>query len=256
MDSPGQAIPISVTELSRNRLLEPPAPELAASAIHIWRFPLTISDIPLDRFNELLSEDELARAARFRFEKDTRRFAVARAAVRSILGGYTRRRARDLLFHYSQFGKPALSDVDEIRFSVSHSGDFAMLAVALGHEAGVDMEAIRADIDTDTLAERFFSEQERSTIRGLADRFRVPAFFRCWTCKEAFLKGQGLGLSRSLASFDVEVRPDRPARLLATRPDPEEATRWSLHDVPAEENHAAAVAWEGSVSEIKTFRYI
>jgi 4'-phosphopantetheinyl transferase len=256
MDSRGQEIQISIAELSRKNLLEPSAPGLAASSIHIWQFPLTISDILLDRFKFLLSEDEHARAARFHFEKDTRRFTVARAVVRSILGGYTRRPSRDLRFDYAHYGKPALPNVNaDLRFSVSHSGDFAMLAVALGREVGVDLEAIRLDVETDTLAERFFSERERTTIRGLPLHERVRAFFRCWTCKEAFLKGQGLGLSRSLESFDVEVRPHYPARLLATRPDPVEAEQWSLHDIPTEENYAAAVAWEGEIAEIRVLRY-
>jgi 4'-phosphopantetheinyl transferase len=256
MDSRGQDVQISVTELRQRRLLEPPAPELAASSIHIWQFPLAISDDSLEGFNALLSEDEGARAARFHFEKDTRRFTVARAAVRSILGSYTRRRAGDLRFDYAHYGKPALSNVDaDLRFSVSHSGEFGMLAVALGREVGVDLEAIRLDVETDTLAQRFFSELERTAIRGLPLHERVRAFFRCWTCKEAFLKGQGLGLSRSLESFDVEVRPDYRARLLATRPDPEEAARWSLHDIPVEENYAAAVAWEGAIAEIKILRH-
>jgi 4'-phosphopantetheinyl transferase len=255
MDSRGQDIQISIKELSRSRLLETTAPELAASSIHVWQFPLQISNPPLDSFKILLSEDECARAGRFRFEKDARRFTITRAAVRSILGGYTRRRGQDLYFGYSHHGKPALADASrDIRFSVSHSGDLAMLAVALGYEVGVDLEAIRGDVETQTLADRFFSARERISLRELSGKKRVQGFFRCWTCKEAFLKGQGLGLSRSLESFDVEVSPDRPARLLATRPDPEEAKRWSLHEVPTEENYAAAVAWEGSIAEIKTLR--
>jgi 4'-phosphopantetheinyl transferase len=255
MDAREQDIQIAVTELSRDRLLEPSVPKLAASSIHIWQFPLTISRIPLDAYATLLSEDESARAARFRFEKDVRRFTVTRAGVRSILGGYTRRRGQELRFDYSSYGKPALADpMTDIRFNVSHSGDLAMLAMALGCEVGVDLEEIRENVEIDTLAERFFSERERTTLRGLPYRERVRAFFRCWTCKEAFLKGQGLGLSRNLESFDVEVCPDRPARLLATRPDAEQAMQWSLHDVSTEENCAAAVAWAGSITEIKTLR--
>lgn len=250
-----QDVEIAITEMSRETLLEPLVPKLVASSIHIWQFPLTISNIPLSECAALLSEDERSRAARFHFEKDARRFTVTRAAVRSILGGSTRSSGHELRFDYSHYGKPRLVNATtDIRFSVSHSGDWAMLAVALGHEVGVDLELMRANVETDALAERYFSERERVALRELSNEERVPAFFRCWTCKEAFLKGQGFGLSRSLESFDVEVNPARPARLLATRPDAEEAKRWSLHDIPAEENYAAAVAWEGSITEIKVLR--
>jgi 4'-phosphopantetheinyl transferase len=255
MDARTQDIRIAITELSREKLLEPTVPKLAASAIHIWQFPLTISNIPLSAHAALLSQDEKARATRFHFEKDARRFMVTRAAVRSTLGGYTGSSSHELRFDYSHYGKPSLVNVTtDIRFSVSHSGDWAMLAVALGHDVGIDLEVMRANVETDMLAERYFSERERASLRELSNEERVQAFFRCWTCKEAFLKGQGFGLSRSLESFDVEVNPVRPARLLATRPDAEEAKRWSLHDISAHENYAAAVAWQGLTTEIKILR--
>jgi 4'-phosphopantetheinyl transferase len=254
MDSRDQPLDIAVTKLTRNCVLDPLALELSASSIHIWQFPLTISDGALGDFSALLSEDEIARAARFHFEKDARRFTVARAVVRSILGNYLGTHGRDLCFNYSHHGKPALAEVaTDIRFSVSHSGDVAMLAIVRGREVGVDLEMIRENVEIDKLAERYFSERERASLRELSNGERVRAFFRCWTCKEAFLKAQGFGLSRSLGSFDVEVNPSFPARLLATRPDSDEATRWSLHDVPTEENYAAAVAWESSIGEIKSF---
>ena len=236
-------------------MLNPSVPELSASSIHIWQFSLTISASPLDSFTALLSEDERARAARFRFEKDVRRFTVARAAVRSILGSYLEARGHDLRFEYSHYGKPALTNnSNNIRFSISHSGEIAMLAVTRSHEVGVDLEAIRANVEIDQLAERYFSERERTSLRELSPERRLQAFFRCWTSKEAFLKAQGFGLSRSLESFDVEANPDRPARLLATRPHADEAEIWSLYDIPTEENYAAAVAWEGSIAEIKILR--
>lgn len=254
MDARAQDVRVSVSELSREKLLEPSVPALAASSIHIWQFP-TISNILLSEYAALLAEDEKSRAARFHFEKDARRFTVTRAAVRTILAAYIGSSGRELRFDYSQYGKPRLVfAATDIRFSVSHSGDRSMLAVAMSHDVGVDLEVIRANVETDTLAERYFSQRERACLRELSAETRLPAFFRCWTCKEAFLKGQGFGLSRSLESFDVEVNPACPARMLATRPDAEEAKRWSLHDVPAEENYAAAVAWEGSIAEIKIHR--
>lgn len=252
MDSPDRQINVQFTEWSRDRVFEPQVPGLSASSIHVWQFPLTLSDHPLDKYSVLLSEDECARAARYRFEKDARAFTVARASVRCILAGYINARAQNLHFDYAHYGKPALANLaKDIRFSVSHSADLGMLAVALGREVGVDIENIQRNVDTDQLAERFFSEHERVSLRQLSGNERVRAFFRCWTSKEAFLKGQGLGLSRDLNSFDVEVNSNRPARLMATRPDAEEAKIWSLYDISSEQDYAAAVAWESSISEIK-----
>jgi len=244
-----------VAELSRDCVLQPPVPELPSAEIHIWEFPLTTQYFEFAKYATLLSEDERTRASRFRFERDARRFTVARASVRSILGGYTGSAGRDLSFDYSHYGKPSLANIAaDIRFNVSHSADLAMLAVVRGREVGVDLETIRAEVETDKLAERFFSLQERESLRAIPNQARTSAFFRCWTCKEAFIKAQGLGLSRSLESFDVEVNPERPARIVSTRPDPEEAARWSLRDVETVREYAAAVATEGPATWVRVFR--
>ncbi len=250
-----QDLQIVVFDLSQSAVLDPPVPALAGSAVHVWEFPLATSESAFANLVTLLSPDERARASRFHFEKDARRFTVARASLRAILAGYALSPARDLQFPYSQQGKPGLADnARDIRFNLSHSGELALLAVAPGREVGVDVEAIRKDVETDKLAERFFSARERESLRGLAPEKRIPAFFRCWTCKEAFLKAQGVGLSGGLGSFDVEVDPEQPARLVSTRPNPDEAQRWCLHDIDTPPEYAAAVAVEGSITEIRILR--
>jgi 4'-phosphopantetheinyl transferase len=253
--SPDPELRIEVAELSRDSLLAPPELELYPTSIHIWQFPLTTPEDGLDVYASILSPDERVRADRFHFERDRRRFTIARATVRSILGAYVKSRPTDIVFEYAHYGKPSLADSRSgIRFSVSHSDETGLLAVAHDKEVGVDVELIRPDVETDQLAERFFSPYERESIRALSTGKRVSAFFRCWTCKEAFLKVQGLGLSRSLDSFDVEVNPEVPARLLATRPDARESVRWFLYDIPIESRYRAAVAVEGLINGMKILR--
>ena len=127
--------------------------------------------------------------------------------MRAILAAYTNAPAGELRFKLYAKDKPALEPLSDIRFNISHSGDMALLGIALGREVGVDIEAIRTNVEIENLAERFFSPHERETIRSLPEQDKVAAFFRCWSCKEAFLKAQGVGLSRSLNSFDVKWNP-------------------------------------------------
>jgi len=242
----------SITELRQADLLNPRACQLNSFEAHVWEFPIIGSDDLFASCRNLLAEDERQRASRFHFEKDSRRFTIARGIVRSILGAYVPLPARDIRFLCAHHGKPAIANAaTDLRFNVSHSRDMALLGVAHGREIGVDIEAIRPEVETDKLAERFFSVQERDTIRSLPPERRVAAFFRCWTSKEAFLKAQGVGLSRSLGSFDVEVDPEKPACLLATRPDALEAGAWRLHEIPTDSGYAAAAAVEGTVDRIK-----
>jgi 4'-phosphopantetheinyl transferase len=233
--------------------LEPFVPLLQLPEIHLWEFSLAAAESVQTSLRAWLSEDERARAARFRFAADTRRFQVARGSLRSILGAYSGCPARDLKFSYSPHGKPRLADERaRIRFNVSHSGEQGLLAVVLGREVGVDIEAMRDNVEFDQLAERFFSEQERESLRALPPEMKLRGFYRGWTCKEAFLKAQGVGLSRSLSSFDVEIAG--PARLLATRPDAAEARLWSLFEHQAAAGYAAAIAVEGCTQSISIFR--
>jgi len=251
-----QNLQIVVSDLSQDAVLDPPAPALSSSAVHVWELPLSISEPAFTTLAKLLSPDERDRASRFRFEKDARRFTVARASLRAILSGYMLSSARDLRFVYSQHGKPALADSShDIRFSVSHSGELALFAVARGRDVGVDVEIIREDVETNKLARRYFSVRERESLLLLPPQQRLAAFFRCWTCKEAFLKAQGVGLSRSLESFDVEVDPSRSARLISTRPNVDESEAWFLHDIDVPPGYAAAMAVEGRITEMKILRY-
>src|SRR5881397_1867586 len=60
-----------------------------------------------------LSEDERNRSARFRFERDRRRFVVARGALRDLLGRYLDIDPGQIRFIYNAFGKPELHpDID------------------------------------------------------------------------------------------------------------------------------------------------
>jgi 4'-phosphopantetheinyl transferase len=226
-------------------------PSLPPSAVHLWIVPLEAPETAWKSWQEVLSADEQARAARFHFERDRRRFVVTRASLRRLLASYTRSDPALLAFSYSSYNKPSLSESPtDIRFNVSHSGELALLAITHGREVGVDIEKIRPEVEAETLAERFFSPAERKALRGTPAKGKSAAFFRGWTCKEAFVKAQGMGLSLPLDCFDVELEPEKPAALLATRPDAAEAKLWSLHLVEVPDGYAAALAVQGSLGEL------
>lgn len=224
------------------------------SELQIWDFPLAVSESAFAHCSSTLSEDEQQRASRFRFERDARRFVVARGSMRSILSGYVRTDACKLRFIYSEHGKPSLAqNLMDVRFNLSHAGDRAILGVTRGQDVGVDIELIRNDVEHEKLAQRFFSAQEHRELSLLSTDERLRGFYRCWTCKEAFLKAQGFGLTRNLDSFDVDLRSG-PARLVATRPDPSETERWQLLEVETASGYAAAAATNGPISKLSALR--
>jgi len=195
----------------------------------------------------VLSPDELARARRFHFEEDRSRFSRCRSALRSLLAEYLSIPAAEVRFEYQPNGKPQLATVQNQRaleFNVSHSGNLALIAVSSERRLGVDIEKIRADVDTVALAERFFSRRERAGLQALADHLRVPAFYACWTRKEAFLKATGSGLSFPLADFSVTTHPDQEPEIEEINGQPEAGKKWYLADLPAIAGYRAALALE------------
>jgi 4'-phosphopantetheinyl transferase len=210
---------------------------LLPGELHVWRIDLARARVD----QAALSDEEQARAARFLLERDRRRFVASHAALRRILTRYLGPVAPR--FADGPHGKPFL-DGAALRFNLSHSGELALVAVADGREVGVDVEAVR-ELDLAGMARVSFSPRERAALFALPPDERLPAFFRCWTRKEAHLKATGFGLALPLDGFDVSLGPDEPARLVATRPDPDEARRFSLLHLDVGPGYAAAVEVAG-----------
>lgn len=220
------------------------AEKLGEAEIHVW-FRALDQQVPnANALFELLSADERERARRYRFDEHRNEFILTRAALRILLGFYLETFPEQLAFSYSAQGKPSLEkDAAALCFNVSHTHGLAALAFGRGCEIGVDVEKLRPECDATKLAQRFFSASEREAISSLSGRALHEAFFRCWTRKEAFIKAKGGGLSIPLDQFDVSIDEGRPAALLGTRPDPAEASRWMLHDLPVKEGYAGALAF-------------
>lgn len=220
---------------------------LLPDEVHVWRALLDQPRSSLAAFSEVLSADERARAERFYFDADRRRAIIGRGLSRLLLGHYLGRPAHQIEFKYNAFGKPALADANcPVQFNVSHSGDVILVATAIDRVLGVDVERIKQDMANAEIAARYFSPCECRTLLALPPEIRGEAFFACWTRKEAYLKARGDGLSLPLDRFDVAFAPAEPPRLLATRHDPAEASRYTLCALDAGPDYAAALAVEGS----------
>jgi 4'-phosphopantetheinyl transferase len=228
--------------------------KLPEDEVHVWRADLEAIRGAEPRWREILSSEELKRAARFHFVADRQRFIAARALLRTILAAYLSRDPKDLSFVYSQKQKPSLGEKHAssgIAFNISHSGGVALLAFARKREIGVDVEQVRTDVEVETIAGRFFSTHEQQQLAAVPQEKKCESFFRCWTRKEAYIKATGDGLSLPLHQFDVSVLSETGDALLATRPNSSEAAEWSLREVPAGLGYVAALCVRGREWRLK-----
>jgi 4'-phosphopantetheinyl transferase len=219
---------------------------LPPEMIQVWRVRLDQSPTSCARLEQLLSPGEMDRAGRFHFERDRRRFIIARGALRMILSGYLGVAPTVIAFEYGPQGKPFLGvTASGIRFNVTHSQELALVAVARDRELGVDVEHVRPFTWKEQTPEHFFSPREVEAFRSLPDDLQQSAFFACWTRKEAYIKARGGGLSIPLECFDVSVVPGEPAALLAVRDDPMEPSRWGMAELQPAQGYMGALVARG-----------
>jgi 4'-phosphopantetheinyl transferase len=157
-----------------------------------------------------LSAEEQGRAARFHFERDRRRFIVARARLRALLAARLGTAPGLIEFGYGAHGKPALAGrfaTSGWRFNLSRRGELALFAFCRSGEVGIDVEALDRLPEADELAARAFSAEEKRSYLGLSADERALGFFRCWTRKEALAKALGVGLAAEGSGLEAGPPP-------------------------------------------------
>ncbi len=218
-------------------LLPPAHPD-----VRIWLVDLDADDTTASR--ALLSPDETARAERFVFDHHRRRFVAGRAGLRRILADELDAAPAALSFTYNTSGKPELNHgAPLVRFNVSHSDRYTLVAMTTAGAVGVDIEKTRPIADVLRLARTAFSSNELETLTALPANAQEAAFFAGWTRKEAYIKARGDGL-RMLGDFDVALTPEEPVRLKRVEGDAGEPARWTLVSLTPVPGYAAALCVE------------
>ena len=225
------------------------SPDRPPGVVHIWAASLDREPVELQELRGLLSEDELERAARFKFDLLARRFIAGRGILRSLVGAYIGTSPAEVRFRYDS-GKPSLATQPAVplHFNLAHADDLAVYAVSRSSPIGIDVERVAPLPDATDIAANHFAPGE---IRRLARaRDTAESFYRCWTRKEAFVKALGEGLSYSLDRFEVSLAADEPARLLSVDDDPAEAEAWTLLHLDPADGFVGALAVRGPVADI------
>ncbi|MBI3791953.1 MAG: hypothetical protein HY275_13895, partial [Gemmatimonadetes bacterium] len=105
-------------------------PPLGDDDIHVWRADRGAFARHHAACLACLAPDERARQARFHFERDRDRFAVAHAVKRLLLAHYAACRPDDVAFVTGAHGKPSLAGAAHaIEFNMTDTSDLSLIAV-------------------------------------------------------------------------------------------------------------------------------
>lgn len=183
----------------------------------------------------ILDTGEQRRAESFAASVDRRCYVAAHVALRILLGARLGLEPRDVTMVREPcpscggpHGRPATDG--GVHFSLSHSRDLSLLAFA-AVPLGVDVEAVPSSEAAAEVGAMLHPAESRE-LAALSASDRPVAFARAWTRKEAYLKGEGIGLARDLSLDHLGTGP-------VPRPGP---AGWTVADVLVPVGYAAAVA--------------
>lgn len=197
----------------------PPSDEVLVVAVDLQQIT---DETPLD-------EHEHERAVRLCDPLLRRRYVAAHVALRQILGWRLGSDPAALVIVVDRHGKPSLSD-GRLVFNLSHSGGWALIALADDGEIGVDLELGERLGEVDRLAERLFAAADLAAYRALPNAARADAFLTAWARKESALKALGLGIPGGMEHVLIA---EHPLRLRGDHARLPGLASLHLHDLPA-----------------------
>lgn len=138
---------------------------------------------------------------RFRRENDRRRALAATLLLDAMLRDHCGLSERDVVYAVGEHGKPRLVGFDSLHFNLSHSGRWAVAAMATV-EVGIDVQEL-AEFKPEA-ARLVMPDEVVHRIEALDTDKRDREFTRCWTRLEACCKltGEGLSTLSAVKEFD------------------------------------------------------
>jgi len=228
---------------------------LREGTIHVWRARIPEWSEHLSRLEELLSKEESVRINRMGNMPRRAEFIVGRGILRLLISRYTGMIPCEIIFNSGPTGRPYLENPkgkEGLFFSLSHSGDWLLIAFGKEEHFGIDLEFKRDSIDPLAISERFFTGAENLLNQSAATSVRKDIFYEIWVRKEACLKTMGIELARGLKA--VEISGDQGLISLKDRKGAS-VQQQSLFckSISLDPDYAAALASGAAIKEILQF---
>lgn len=179
---------------------------LQQGEVHVWTTDLSPHASLAAR--AFLPDHERMRAERFLLPHVQAQYVGSRMLLRRALSAYAGGQPVHWLFGAEPAGRPVALNLPAeghlLRFSLSHSADLAVCALAWGGELGIDVETAAPEGAEDD-CEDAFTQRERANLQRDRQCSRPSRFLEYWTIKEAFLKAHGSGLAGGMNRVEVTL---------------------------------------------------
>lgn len=220
--------------------------------VHVW-WAFNYEASNLSHIGEVLSTEEVIRAASFKYRQDRDLFTFRRYLARVVLSGYLVVAPGDIQYSMNSFGKPELINQPcsrRLTFNISSSGSLVVVSVASHNDVGIDVECIDDRFQTIDIADLYFCPEELSYLYGQPEKLRCREFYRIWVRKEAYLKAMGTGFLRPPDTFCVlpsVVGTNMEAAAVITDGD---GSIWTIANFELGPSYLGAVAIHGPLHNL------
>lgn len=166
--------------------------------------PIYAHELLANRYNHILSGDEVSRAARFHQQTHQIRYKATHTVLRLLLANATGSAPAALHFVGGHHNKPSLPlyEGGTVGFNLSYTENKSLIGIADGGAIGVDIEWLNRPLAIEDMLTACFSASEIEYITS-RDEGTQSRFFTLWTRKEAILKLTGEGIGEHLPFFEV-----------------------------------------------------
>jgi 4'-phosphopantetheinyl transferase len=187
-----------------------------------------------------LNPEEQIRSERYYKEKDRNRFIICRAILKIVLAAHSKSDLNNIHLDYQINKKPFLASHPELHFNISHSEDFAVIAISQS-KVGIDIEYNAKDFDFNNVLADIFDSNEILDIQNAANK--EYAFYTSWTRKEAFVKALGKGIDEDFKNIPcLNGLHSIDSALLKT------TENWQVYSFDLAENYLGAIAVQSSLT--------
>ncbi|MEC3533214.1 4'-phosphopantetheinyl transferase Sfp, partial [Bacillus thuringiensis] len=207
-------------------------PTLNENDCQIWW--ARISDLQSWHYN-LLNNIEREKANSYHHSADRARFIIGCVISRLVLGKILSMSPVQVPIDRMcsvcklQHGRPQLPE-GMPQLSVSHSGEWVVVAFTKSAPVGIDVEQMNPNVDVMKMAEGVLTDIEIAQVMKLPNEQKIDGFLKYWTRKVAVLKATGEGLMIPPVHITVSA-PNNPPRLFVFKDKQELANNTMMEDV-------------------------